>query len=296
MILPPAKSDIVAVVVTYHPSDMVTRNVTATLCHADRVCVIDNTPGDAPAVLEQLGGMPGVEVHRMGRNAGIASALNRGLTEALGTAGCEWVLLLDQDTVLWPSYGDVVRRAVRAAGPRVGMVGVNFINDQSGRPYIPPAMGITDVPFVVNSGTMLRTACVQEIGGFRDDFFIDYVDIEYGLRARRHGYGVVLSSEVAMDHGMAEVAENRVLGYTRQTSNYRPVRHYYMARNFVVTARAYARTETAWLRREVVQRLKLTALTLAMEPHRRGAIVCMARGYLDGLRGRMGEAPPALSR
>lgn len=286
----PDPSDTIALLVAYHPGEGLGERVRAALAHAARVVVVDNAPGPAAAEVAALKGVENVAVHRMGRNAGIAAALNVGLRRAVAE-GYAWAILLDHDTTLRPAYASAVRDAVRQSPRRVGVVGVNFENPTTGLLHRPETGAPQEVPYVVSSGSMLRISAVRDVGLCRDDFFIDYVDVEYCLRMRRNGYAVVLSPVVAMTHEMGQMAANKVATHERVTANYTPARHYYMARNFWVTAREHARREPAWVAAEVKAKAKLTALTLVMEPARLSKLTCMLRGYADGFRGRMGEAP-----
>ena len=291
----PDPSNTIALLVAYYPGEGLGERVSAALAHAARVVVVDNAPGPATAEVAALDGLGGVVVHRMGRNAGIAAALNVGLRQAMD-GGYAWAILLDHDTTLRPPYAGAVRDAVRQSRRRVGVVGVNFENPTTGLLHRPETGAPREVPYVVSSGSMLRVSAVRDVGLCREDFFIDYVDIEYCLRMRRSGYAVVLSPVVAMSHEMGQMGANTLATHERVTSNYTPARHYYMARNFWVTAREYARREPTWMAREVREKAKLTLLTLAMEPSRLSKLRCMVRGYADGLRGRTGEAPPAFTR
>src|SRR5437764_9259956 len=75
---------------------------------ASEVLVVDNGSRDgAPELARQRG----ARVIRMGRNAGFAAAVNRGIGEALG----EWVAVLNSDVELSPSYFEKLMAAAAAA-------------------------------------------------------------------------------------------------------------------------------------------------------------------------------------
>ena len=281
------RDETAAVLVAFHPDTALAEHARAALHHACRLVVVDNTPGPAAPVLDAVAALDGAELIRLGDNAGLASALNVGV-ERLSPAPPAWVLLLDQDTALREGFSAAVAGA--CADPGAGIVGVNFVNSRTGRAMYPETGGPVAVPFVITSGSLVRWPCLLATGPFAADYFVDAIDVEYGLRARACGWAVVRVPGVGMDHGMGNVTVNRVLGYARATSEYSPLRHYYMARNVVATALRHGWRERAWLVETLVSRAKFVALTLVMERGRVAKLRAIVRGTLHGLAGRMGPA------
>ena len=42
--------------------------------------------------------------------------------------------------------------------------------------------------YLIPSGCLIPMSVLDKMGGMRDDLFIDYVDIEWGLLASHHGF------------------------------------------------------------------------------------------------------------
>jgi GT2 family glycosyltransferase len=130
-------------------------------------------------------------------NAGLARAYNAALARARAD-GSTWLLLLDQDTLLSPEYLAELLNASDALAS-VGQVGAIVPKLWAGtRLYSPDApflfqirQQFSDGNFAVdenvtgmvarpltayNSGAALRVSVLEEIGGFPEDFWLDYLD------------------------------------------------------------------------------------------------------------------------
>jgi rhamnosyltransferase len=115
-----------------------------------------------------------------------------------------------------------------------------------------------DVDCVITSGTLLPLAAHSAIGPFREEFFIDYVDEEYCLRARAKGYRVIRSRKQIMQHTIGAPTVHKTLWIRKWTSNHTPDRRYIAL---------YERTKTR-------------------------KIAAVMQGWWDGVRGNMGPRNP----
>jgi rhamnosyltransferase len=113
--------------------------------------------------------------------------------------------MLGQDTTIAPdmvvSLTEIVRSDPHA--PQLAIVGSNFKDKVTGRLNTtvarPGDPGATETVTTITSGSLVSLTVFQLLGGLRDDFFIDCVDHEYCLRARAHGFRVMITSRGA--HG-----------------------------------------------------------------------------------------------
>ncbi len=92
---------------------------------------------------------------------------------------------------------------------------------------------------VIASGSLLRAAMVRDIGMMREDFFIDYIDSEYCLRARRKGWNVVVARRAVLHHALGEKKRHTRLNMTVVTSNHSAARRYTIYRNRIWVWRMY---------------------------------------------------------
>lgn len=285
-----------AVVVFFHPD-------AACVARANRLAesmycvVVDNTP----AVLDRraIGLSDSIEYIGNGWNAGIATAFNQGVA-ALIQAGCNVALLFDQDSEppqsLLTELPELIARA-RASGSRVALIGpayedrrlrgvAPFVRFGWGRLQRIPPVGDApiEVDFLISSGSCINLECWDEIGAMDESLFIDFVDLEWCIRAKQRGYQVWGIPWLRMSHELGGEPV-RVLG--RRYPMHGPIRHYYQFRNAIALMKR-ASMPLKWKSTELVK-LPFRVVIYCLFPSRRGEHLAMVwRGIRDGLRGRLG--------
>jgi len=123
--------------------------------------------------------------------------------------------------------------------------------------------------------------------------FIDYVDVEWCLRARRAGWRCWGVPGARLDHHLGDaplaVGGRRLRWHGRSVAERSPQRHYFLFRNGCWLV-LHGALPLRWKLLES-KRLATAFAAFALFARPRGAqIGAMARGALDGLRGRMGPA------
>jgi len=295
------EATVVCVIVTYDPDHARLQQLLAAVTpQVARIVVVDN--GSADSRLGWLRGLagPALTLVELGSNKGVAAAQNAGLVEARN-GPCSHVLLLDHDSV--PAATMVAEllnacRKVRPAGRGVGAVGPRYLDQRLDNPppFIrvrglrvhrcpcPTADTIVEVDYLIASGSLIPLSTLDEVGAMAEELFIDYVDIEWGLRARRMGfqsYGVC-AALMAHDLGEAPVS---FLG--RSLPMHSALRHYYHFRNAVWLYRSRG-LPLHWKFADGCRLvLRYGFYTLFAHP-RRQHLRMMTKGIADGLRGRLG--------
>ena len=219
----------------------------------DRIHVIDNSPPADTAIVSFLENLedPKIALIRLGGNHGIAKALNVGIGNARDNEATH-VLLSDQDSL---PASDMVANLLKALDQipgdvgRVGAVGPTFTDQYTGITFpfqaeVPGKFFYSHVrpdnctPMVealtlITSGCLIPMEVLDDVGGMREDFFIDQVDIEWCHRARARGWHLYGTCLATMSHSMGD-ADLRVwyFGWRRETA-YPPLRLYYRVRNFI---------------------------------------------------------------
>jgi rhamnosyltransferase len=284
-----------SVVVFFNPArqsiDLANRLAEHTVCVA-----IDNTPN----VHAQPGLSEAVCYVANAENLGVATAINKGIEE-LRRAGCTSVLLFDQDSEpsvdlligLPALLDDLVRqgRKVALVAPayddaRLGGV-APFVRFKPFKLERVPATGdkAIETDFAITSGSCLNLESWSEIGPMDDALFIDFVDLEWCVRARHKGYSVLGVPWIVMSHSLGEEPV-RLLGRTYPMHS--PVRHYYLFRNAITLIfRSYV--PWTWKSTELLK-LPVRLAVYVCFPEDRVAHLRMAlRGVYDALRGRLGR-------
>ncbi len=252
----PAKHNICAIIVTYHP-DMGLRERIEQIRHqVDKLLIVDNNSApDCVAMIRRISKDLDVEVIENESNLGIAEALNQGFKYAEHFGGrYSWVLTLDQDTYCCSGLIEQLTSAYEDCPFRdeVGIIGTNYQEKTTGRILHKKKQADENWEEVKNlptSGCITSLGTFCEVGDFRRDFFIDYVDTEYCMRLRDKGYRVLISPKVGMIHPLGYYRVSKLHKWIRGSSmitNYPPLRHYYWTRNGVILILENFRRDIRW--------------------------------------------------
>ena len=232
-------------------------------------------------------------------NMGVASALNVGFQRAQADSA-EFVITFDQDS---EPVADMVSQLLAAyqalvsAGRHVGAVGPQQIDRRSGKRavFLAPiawsrhrivlSPGQTaEVDHLLTSGCLIPVQTWKHVGDFLEELFIDYVDIEWSLRLRHHGYCLFGVSDAKLMHS---IGDDVVHWRNREFAWHSALRHYFMFRNGVYLQKL-PHISLSWKLFDAVQLAKkLVIFTLVGRP-RRAHLAAMLRGIMDGWRGRLG--------
>lgn len=286
----PGQQGVCAIVVTYFPDDRFIDRLRMVTEQVDMLVVVDNS-GDSAVTheVQELGG-DRIQLICNEFNAGLASALNSGMTWAKAAGYC-WAVLLDQDTTVHPDAVEQLLSIVRKypSPDRVAAVGSNY------EPRSSTQSSWTEETSVITSGTLLSLPAFDRIGPFRNEFFVDCVDLDYCLRARQSGFVVLRSTDRLMEHQIGNVTKHSILSFQAGTSNHAVIRRYYLARNLTTLIREYSRREPRWVARMIVNQFKSLLLLCLFEKERRRKLRLFSLGLYDGWKGWFGRDLRALT-
>jgi rhamnosyltransferase len=304
-----ARAGVTCVVVTYNPDrTRLQQLLEAVVPQVGALVIVDNgSRADQLHWLRELGAA-GLELVELGTNKGIAAAINIGIGRAR-SQDCTHVLLLDHDSVPAQSMVDDLLKAmaaVQSGGREVAAMGPRYLDERQDNPppfirvrglqiercACPTPETVVEVDYLISSGSLIPLATLDAVGGMAEELFIDYVDIEWGLRAGRLGfqsYGVC-AAQMAHDLGEAPLT---FMG--KSIPVHSALRHYYHFRNAVWLYRSPDLPLNWKLADGWRLLLKYGFYTLFGKP-RIEHFRMMSRGMLDGLRGRMGPQDAAEDR
>jgi len=276
---------VTAVVTAYHPDERLVAVVESALVTCSGVIVSDNTPAGSKSAAEGFDD-PRVTVLRNGNNLGLAAALNA----AVGNlpADAEFVLFLDQDSVLPPEL--VPALSAHFADSAIGVAAPTPWDAAHGGSYEKAAQSgpaLADRDGVMTSGMLVRRACLTAVGPFREDFFVDWVDFDFCMRARAKGFRVVQDTGVLLPHSLGDRREHRIGFLRTQVLHYPAWRHYWVARNSSILARENLRSNPRWSLSAALYLARWTFNTAVFEAKRRTHVAALLRGFLDGMTGRV---------
>jgi GT2 family glycosyltransferase len=187
------------------------------------VVLIDNDPDPHP-LRRCVRGWAGVSLRCFNRNRGFARAVNEGCRRSRG----QWLLLLNPDMRVPEEFLDrVVEAAERLAAtdPRTGIIGFQLRHADGTRqgstgPFPTLANVLAGMlrprarrrcrpvrgprrqaaPWVTGCCLLVRRECWEALGGFDEDFFLYYEDVDLCRRARAAGWSVWYDPAVRVTH------------------------------------------------------------------------------------------------
>jgi rhamnosyltransferase len=283
-----AKQYIVAVVISHEPDEEFRNNIDSIKHQVDKVIIINNGSAKLKEMESLFVGQNIVFIHNT-ENVGQGKALNQGVGYAI-SAGYKWVLLLDQDSrldSLMVSKQIEVQNSIDYK-EKLGVIGSNCVYSglrdikyalecQNGRTYF-------EREVVMTSGMLLSLKTYEEVGHFRENFFIDSIDVDYCLRLRKAGFKVYVACKAMMTHTVGKDAFFvDFLGKKIMVTNHNAQRCYYMARNGTIMIQEYFFSETYWVFRRIVWHFFVKPLFILLyENDKWNKIKATLKGILDG--------------
>jgi len=306
-----SRETVAALVVTYFPDRQFPERLDKLLAQTDRAVIVDNGSDAASLAWKRsYEDRPGVTILENGANLGIAAALNRGM-RLLAGEGYDWALTLDQDSMVEEGCVAALLQTL-AKDPKpddVALVGANrhdlgaglaehrWVRPKRGLPFFERVpcerIGPEGVTLVITSGTLTSTKAFERLGPFKDAFFIDFVDSEYCLRARKSGYRILVSREACLGHRIGAKRQARLFGITFSPMHHGPLRKYYIFRNAVGVIRSYGWSCPHWLVYQILALIEIIIGVLVFEDRKGAKLKACLVGLWDGLLGRGGPAQRA---
>jgi rhamnosyltransferase len=241
-----------AVVIGYQPTKKIIKNVELLLLEGVNVIFVDNGSNTESLVyIRKIEENPQVFVLYNEKNLGIATALNQGV-EYARTLGGTWVFTFDQDSQIVPGFALSMLNAFVRSEVTFGQVAVlapQYQDQISHRlmgfgPFDANGLGIRRS--IITSGNLFRNSVFDRIGKFDDDYFIDYVDIDITLRARKLGFSVIQTEDALLYHNLGDETRVKFLWKNPVVSNHNFRRRYTITRNRIYTYQRYMIFDMYW--------------------------------------------------
>jgi len=289
----PTRETVCAVIVTHNPDAGFSSRVEKVRPQVARIVIVDN--GSTEPALGQIRQFENHNHLRLSfnpTNQGIARALNQGAQWA-GNSGYRWILTLDQDTIVSSGIVDALAAAYQAMPDkrRLAVIGANYTHRENGKLAVGQnyqgGLAAGEVKEVITSGSLIPLSVLEEIGGFREEFFVDCVDVDYCLRARARGFRVLRTTAPLMQHSVGKLTEHRLFGKCLSTTNHSPLRRYLQVRNTVILAREYIGRDPALVLSALGSRATAISRVCLFETQRLRKLSYSLLGVVDGIRGKM---------
>lgn len=268
-----------------------------------RIMLVDN--GSTDDSLDRIRAQfPGIEIIENRENLGYSPANNRGIEQALAH-GAEYVLLLNNDTVVAPDFLEPLIETAESS-PDIGVVSskIYYFDEPKriwyGGGYIDWKTGLTahlqvgkidpdeqdieieEVSFVSACAMCIRRSVLETVGLLDERFFIYYDDTDWCARITRAGFRCIYVPQSKIWHKVSAL-----MGATS------PKTAYYVARNEILFLKKNSPGfRKFWLPWRAIGRQVLTIIRYSLQSQdqslkcNRAAILV---GMRDALRGRFGK-------
>ena len=238
----------------------------------------------------------GSKIVCMGFNAGIAAAQNAGIAYALGL-GAEIIGFLDQDSNVDCNLLNCLAARLRENKECV-VAPVALEKDslseypsqclnQFGYPYDQYVKDCTNpqrVDIVIASGMMTTAEVIRKVGTYDEDFFIDFVDIEWCLRCKKAGVPIYVIPEAVLLH---KIGNETVDMHHMKITVHSPIRTYYKVRNSFLLL--YKKVGLIFSIREILPALVHNFFMIFYVKDKRSYLAYYFTGIFHGICGVRGE-------
>ena len=232
------------------------------------------------------------------KNLGLAKAQNQGM-EICKNKQMTHILLMDDDSVPSTNLVFELKNTWREYEDRAGIVSPNVITDSGfsqkfwmkptgnlfwkRRPFSEEIEIFEDVSTTISSGSFFSLELIEKLGGMREDFFIDYIDVEWSLRVRKHQKKIIATNKAWIQHEIGFRKKKSFFGFSFYPTNHSPHRKYYQFRNRMICLKLYWYSFPAWACIELVNCFVDAFRTLAWEEEKGEKFWNILRGTFAGI-------------
>lgn len=235
------------------------------------------------------------------QDGNLAAGQNEGVA-ALLAQGCDWVLLLDHDSLAAEDMVENMAAAWRAhpAKDGIGVLAPRVVDADSEEPLAVPMAWKRIVPWrsrfgarptldgamdALASGSLIPARVFRHIGMMDETLGIDYVDKDFCLRALKTGYRIVAVRGATLHHRLGERREHKIFGRFRFTTlNHSPERRYTIYRNRLRLWARHGIDVPAFFFYDLAATLRDLIRILAFEDRRPAKFRAILKGALDAFR------------
>lgn len=273
---------ICAGIVLYNPNvERLNDNINSLLSQVNKVVLVDNNSSNIEQISHMYKNKENIFIIKNNENKGIAFALNQ-IIDWANSNFFEWCLTMDQDSI--PSIDMVVNMVKVYSQITVSNIGILIpvVTDMNLGELIENKSEytiITNSTDAITSGSLLNLNVAKRIGGFNEDYFIDYVDTEFQERVLNEGYKIVRINTSVLNHEVGHMMIKQFFGFKFYCSNHSAFRRYYQVRNRLAFRKKYY-GNLAYIKEKC--RLILGTFKIIMfEKQKKEKVLATFRGFQD---------------
>lgn len=280
-------NNIALVVVLYNPNQKeVKENIDSYADAVSLIITVDNSESSTHNLEESE-----KIIHiRNNENAGIAKALNQGIIKAQ-ELNYKYVVLMDQDSSFFNAKASISALYDALQDKETNFMSSSVVVNADIEPKEHTEV-LRYIDSCITSGSMLKLSLIDKIGLHDEKLFIDYVDFEYSLRARKLGYTIVETKNSRLKHLIGEskkVSMKLFPLYKTYTTNHSPLRRYYRWRNAAYVWKMYQDSFPKWVNKNRKQTFSDMKKIILFEDNKIEKIKACLAGLKDAKNGVFGK-------
>lgn len=264
-----------SIIIVYNPKvDLLVKDICSFIKNVDLLIIWQNSVL-SDDVREYISSLGNIIFAGNGINQGIPTALNYALSYAIKN-GYDYLLTMDQDSVL-ENFDNYKNTVIKKNQEKSCIVGAyqTFLESKLSEDIF------SEYKWVITSGTIFPIRLLNEIGGFETSFFIDTVDIEVCIRARKYGYKCYIcrTGKLIQKYGVKHTIKmlNKTINYVV----YSPDRIYGIFRNLTMLLITYRNKEISY---ELFTFSFIVIKSAVFEKRNRTkSLLAMLSGIIDGV-------------
>ena len=217
-----------------------------------RLYVVDNASADETLEILDAWNPPCfVQVIRNDDNLGVAEANNQGIRQSL-TDGCDWVMLLNNDTIFAPDTLatltseaiakrlDIVSPVIEATIPPHTIwysggaihpwLGMKNDHLALGEPIANFPKELTSTEYAPTCALLFRPVVFERVGLMDITYFVYHDDVDFAIRARRAGFAIWVTPLATLTHKASSLTGGEFSDFSVRWSS----------RNWVLIARLHS--------------------------------------------------------
>lgn len=280
-----SKYKVMGIVVLYQPDQNVIKNIFTYLDQVGQLLVIDNSDIVDSKIIDKIKSLNNINFISYGKNLGIARALNHAAQIAIEN-GYQFLLTMDQDS---KAPLNLVSACVSIFESRNNVGLVTPLHANKYGTHIKPVGKIEKVIIAMTSGNLISLDVYKKVGGYDEDYFLDYMDIEYCFKLHLYHYDVIRINDLVLAHNEAALTEISIFNKKIHPHNHKPFRWYYKTRNIFLLRKKYNNLFPELFSLEFNSYLRMIFRLILFEKYKIQKIRMILLGWWDFWNNRIGK-------
>ncbi|MEN2386000.1 glycosyltransferase family 2 protein [Comamonas sp. A7-5] len=290
------------IVVTFNPDlDHLTKFIEKLDQQFNKVIIVDNSSKDKFFVESLEKKSSKIKFFLNDDNLGIGKAQNIGIHWALNQ-NASHIAVFDQDSLIQDDYLESLLKEeenLKRLGKQIAAIGPILVDEATGnripffqygkfkkrRVFLTKENTTVECFSLLSSGTLMNRKAVLEVGFYNEELFLEYVDIEWGARARDLGFLSYGTSATTLTHNLGD---ERLHLFSIVIPLHSPLRHYYTMRNGIYMQKMKF-VPFSWKLNDAIRLIRSFILFSIFNPPRLKQVYFMLKGLIHGCKNKMGK-------